>query len=158
MSIKIQLNSKAALERLIGGDTQIELDIRNNIVQEFTSKRLKGLINIEIEKKVIDQSLSEMFDDYINDYNNSGIKLSKNQRLIISNLIEQTIKATVKSEVENYFKDNDSIKKLVEDSIEYIIWNTVQTIVKAKLEKSLTDVINKDVEKAIKTVVKQALK
>ena len=48
MSIKLQINSKAALERLSGGDTELEMEIRNNSVQEFTSKRLKGLINAEL--------------------------------------------------------------------------------------------------------------
>lgn len=43
MSIKIQINSVEALERLIGGDTDVEIEIRNSIVQEFTKKHLKSL-------------------------------------------------------------------------------------------------------------------
>lgn len=41
--MKVQINDLAALERLIGGDTEVEMDIRNNIVQKFVNKHLKGL-------------------------------------------------------------------------------------------------------------------
>lgn len=41
--MKLQINSLAALERLIGGDTEVELEIRNNIVQEFAKKHLKPI-------------------------------------------------------------------------------------------------------------------
>ena len=42
MSTKIQINSLEALERLIGGDTELEIEVRNSIVQEFAKKYLKG--------------------------------------------------------------------------------------------------------------------
>jgi hypothetical protein len=38
MSVKIQINSLEALERLIGNDNNLEIDIRNSIVQNFTKK------------------------------------------------------------------------------------------------------------------------
>ena len=41
--VKIQINSLEALERLIGGDTQLEIDLRNSIVQEFSKKYLKAV-------------------------------------------------------------------------------------------------------------------
>lgn len=43
--MKIQINSLAALERLIGGDTEVEIAIRGNIVQEFAKKHLKAVAN-----------------------------------------------------------------------------------------------------------------
>lgn len=48
MSTKIQINSLEALERLIGGDTELEIEVRNSIVQEFAKKYLKGIINEEL--------------------------------------------------------------------------------------------------------------
>lgn len=62
MSIKLQINSVEALERLIGGDSEIELQIRENVVQDFTNRHLKGLhnnllssgINASVRKELID--------------------------------------------------------------------------------------------------------
>ena len=61
MSTKIQINSLAALERLIGNDNEIEIEIRNSIVQEFAKKHLKsiaheldsGLLNKELKDAVL---------------------------------------------------------------------------------------------------------
>lgn len=39
----IQINSLEALERLIGGSTQAEIDIRNAVVQKFAEKHLKPI-------------------------------------------------------------------------------------------------------------------
>lgn len=54
--MKIQLNSLEALERLIGGDSEVEIEIRNSIVQEFTKKHLKALVNEILAKEVIQEA------------------------------------------------------------------------------------------------------
>lgn len=41
--VKVQINSLEAVERLIGGDSAIEIEIRNNVVDKFEKKYLKGL-------------------------------------------------------------------------------------------------------------------
>lgn len=41
--VKVQINSLEAIERLIGGDSAIEIEIRNNVVDKFEKKYLKGL-------------------------------------------------------------------------------------------------------------------
>ena len=43
MSQRLQINSLAALERLIGNDTALELEIRQNIAEEFAKKHIKCL-------------------------------------------------------------------------------------------------------------------
>lgn len=53
----IQINSLEALERLIGGSTQAEIDIRNAVVQSFTDKHLKPLAQAP-DMKALAQSLS----------------------------------------------------------------------------------------------------
>ena len=42
-SVTIQINSLEALERLIGNDAELEINIRNAIVQKFTKKHLKAI-------------------------------------------------------------------------------------------------------------------
>lgn len=39
----IQINSLEALERLLGGSSQMEVDVRNSIVHAFTKKYLKSI-------------------------------------------------------------------------------------------------------------------
>ena len=51
----IQINSLKALERLIGGDTELEIEARNSIVQDFTKKHLKGIAG-----KYTDETLKDL--------------------------------------------------------------------------------------------------
>ncbi len=46
MSVKIQINSLEALERLLGGDTTLEVEIRQSVVQQFAKAHLKPFENI----------------------------------------------------------------------------------------------------------------
>src|SRR4051794_37602979 len=49
--MRIELNLPA-LERLLGGDTEIEVHLRQQIVDEFTRKYLKSLMNDETLKRI----------------------------------------------------------------------------------------------------------
>lgn len=42
--MKIQINSLKALERLIGNDNELEMEIRNSVAQNFAKIYLKGII------------------------------------------------------------------------------------------------------------------
>lgn len=46
----IQINSLEALERLIGGSSELEMDIRNNVVARFAEKHLRPLAESDIAK------------------------------------------------------------------------------------------------------------
>lgn len=65
MSTKIQINSLEALERLIGNDTDLEIQVRNNIVQEFAKKHLKAIVNeanFQNEIAIFKRKLQNEFD------------------------------------------------------------------------------------------------
>lgn len=48
----IQINSLEALERLIGGSSELEMDIRNNVVARFAEKHLRPLAESNTAKAV----------------------------------------------------------------------------------------------------------
>lgn len=55
MGTTIQINSLEALERMIGGDSETEIQIRYSIIQEFAKKHLKALV-----PEVVAGSLDEL--------------------------------------------------------------------------------------------------
>ena len=65
--LTIQINNLEALERLIGGDTEVELDIRNSVVQAFSKKHLKvvaeSAVMIELAKSIKLTIQDELFTD-----------------------------------------------------------------------------------------------
>ena len=72
--VKIQLNL-AALERLIGGSSEAEVELRQSVVENFTHRHLKALAN---EKLVQAQELviKRYVDDQIGKESWQGVKLS----------------------------------------------------------------------------------
>ena len=65
MSTKIQINSLDALERLIGGDTEVEIEIRNSIVQEFVKKHLKALVNHSLVVEAVGKAMNEVRGEFL---------------------------------------------------------------------------------------------
>lgn len=62
--VKIQINSKDALERLIGGDSQLELELRRNVAEQFAGKYLKSIIHdklIDAAKNTITGDIARQF-------------------------------------------------------------------------------------------------
>ena len=51
MSVKIQINSLAALEKLIGNDNELEIEVRRSVVNDFAKKHLKNIADETIVSK-----------------------------------------------------------------------------------------------------------
>lgn len=75
--MKIQINSLQALERLIGNDNQLEIDIRNSVVQDFTKKHLKSLVTtnlmLDIAETVKNEIRSEFFEIVTSGYSSKAV-------------------------------------------------------------------------------------
>ena len=71
MSTKIQINSIDALERLIGGDTDVEIEIRNSIVQEFAKKHLKAMVSHPLIAAAVQNAMAEVRREFMTIAGNS---------------------------------------------------------------------------------------
>jgi hypothetical protein len=81
--IHVQINSLDALECLIGGDSEFEFDIRNNVVQKFAEKHLKTVANSTVMLEVENKIKSYVYDN--TSYRN---KLSTSFKDTIQNVIK----------------------------------------------------------------------
>lgn len=63
--LTLQINSLEALERLIGGDSQMEFDIRQSVVEAFCKKHLKSVTQEQslklVERAIVEQIRNELF-------------------------------------------------------------------------------------------------
>jgi len=117
--VKIQINNVEALERLFGikKGEDISLELRGNIVQEFTNKHLKGLASNEaIEKAVI-----QLKDDISLKVNAAFLNTEYRENTIIRQDIRNKIDEYIKEEVRrqlSYILDEpvkNAVKKAVDD-------------------------------------------
>lgn len=115
--VKIQINSLEALERLIGGDSELEIEIRNSVVQKFTTKHLKALANsmqVKVSENSIKKYIEEDFVDIIIDGWKRKPVLKEDYKYLIEKKVEEEVSDTIHSEVAKY---NDTLKDMVVDAV-----------------------------------------
>ena len=113
MAIKIQINSLEALERLIGGDSELELELRNSVVQDFASKHLKSLAvtfsNRSLSQEFATEVRKQIADIGTFDKWNSTCQLNPKVKAEIENTVKQTVKELI-----NELIDKNTIQSLAE--------------------------------------------
>ena len=118
--LTLQLNSVAAVEALIGGDTEVEVELRKSVVAGFTRKHLKQLAN------------SEFLSDAVHE-----VKLSVQE--IVTNKLSETIGSLVKQPNQYSYRDNYAFKlndKTVE-AIEREVRNQAVSIVGETINRAI---------------------
>lgn len=151
-NLTLQINSKEALERLIGGDTKTEIDIRNSVVQKFAEKHLKPIVNSAPVTDTINQikqhaqkyiaeacvkeiaSFKYSFGNYIQD-----IKLHPEIESIIKSKIKESIDKLiierVNAAIEQYYNEAVLTKR-----INVMMDHNIKVLVNEKIKERL-DVI-----------------
>lgn len=142
----LQINSLDALERLIGGDADVEVEIRNNIVAKFAEKHLKQLANSSQVMGALtkaQQELREMVQTQVTaalaNVKNStyyGMKIG-DLRPEIKALMEEAVRTSVDAVVANAVKAD--IAKLA-----------TQEILERKITREVTAQINERVAVEVK--------
>lgn len=140
--MKIQINSLQALERLIGGDNEIEIEIRNSVVQDFASKHLKSVAD------------SDGFKKRINDISDGIIREAIQKNVITAGLNNRIVNALNESvaTVEREVKD-ESLAKKVQERVD----STINKAVRKIEDEISTAILTKRIDKMVDEKIKQKL-
>ena len=145
--IKIQLNSPSALERLIGGETQLEIDIRNSIAQEFSQKYIKNIVSTQLQNIAANQIIEILKEEgYLQK------TLLNNYKLVAGDHLNNILKVQVEKQVINTIADTvnlseamknftENVNKQIEASSNYITNQLTDRILEAKINKLVDEKI-----------------
>jgi hypothetical protein len=148
----IQINSLEALERLIGNDTELEMDIRRNIVEEFCKRHLKTLaaaIPLEVITLFKREIQLEMWSQVEKQYPHivEPLDWGNTSRLTLKpEAITKAVEET-KHLVTNHFKriadqfTDETTKKYIEDRIEEYIAKGFEVKIRGAIRKMITEEI-----------------
>lgn len=126
--MKIQINSLEALERLIGGDTQLEFDIRQSVVEAFAKKHLKSIANSEFAR-----AAENTIERYIKDELTEEVKTGQWTKAIVlkgeyANAVQGHVNNAISDALRNYAKDltnidlhKERIDEIVKRQTDYIV-------------------------------------
>ena len=137
--MKLQLTIPA-LERLIGGDTEIEVDLRKQIVHEFAKRHLKNVADEEIHKAAVDE---------VKKHVNAAAKEAFDINGVLgatwpdaSRRLESMVKSVVESSVQQIV--DEALAKVIQRQNHY--WT-----------QQLADVVDRAVHRDIEKLVEQGI-
>lgn len=146
--MKIQINSLEALERLIGGDTDLEIEVRNSVVQDFTKKHLKALATSEVVSLQNKACIQEIKDEFFVTVKERWNTIVKFNPTIVDKLKRDLI-----------YSAERNLRKTVSDALKEIDYKTKITnqinhacdyIVSELTDKVLENRLNKLVDERLK--------
>lgn len=150
-NLTIQINNLSALERLIGGNSEVEIEVRNSVIQKFAEKHLKSMANCEpvtstlktikesilgYVKQKVDTEIATFKKDYYNNITevklNPAIhaELDRQIRSKMDTFVFETIQASVKK-----WSDEMKIDERIEKRVAYFTDEYIRDEVKKRIEK-----------------------
>jgi len=149
-TLTLQINSKEALERLIGGDSQTEIDIRNSVVQKFSEKYLKSVANSDAMKSTlyqiqsaITQNVKEQCEREVATFKTTyggsitDIKLNPAVQKEIDTQVRAIAYDVIQKQVDKsvaFWANNAEIEKIVAKKFEYYTNEIISNKVKERLD------------------------
>jgi hypothetical protein len=126
--MKIQINSIEALERLIGGDTEIEIALRQSVVENFTRRHIKALANSEMIKAIGQAVKAEVIAEFFDTVKGSWNSTEHIFKPEIKRKLIEDLKFHAQMELKQIVRDTVGFTKSEED-------------IKAELEKACTKIV-----------------
>ena len=165
----VQINSLEALEKLIGGDSDVEVKIRNSVVQNFTKKYLKSIAH-ELCCKISDDYILNLVENNVRDelykyrYDGQGRRIYaglkeginpsdefiKQNRKRIADIVSHKINETICAKIN---KIDSYVDTALKDRIGYIIRESGYNNMISEMNKAKEEVDNyfKELEKNMDT-------
>lgn len=143
--MKIQINSLEALERLIGGDSELEFDIRQSVAEAFTKKHLKSLATAELIEKARIAISKELTNEFFVIKDSMPIKLNYKYQQQLQEGLDSFLNKQVEALLSNAIEQNASLIKL-----KILIDEQVLRIGRMWSTEAITQRINSEVDKKIK--------
>lgn len=97
-TVKIQINSMEALERLIGGDADVEFEVRRSVAADFARKYIKGILSKEEIRAIQAETLEFLKREF-------GVMTERNGVIRLPDNVRAGIQNEVRTAVAKYLED-----------------------------------------------------
>lgn len=145
---KIVLNvSTDALVAMLGGDSELEVQLRNSIAQEFTRKYLKGIVNEQVVKEALNgastAATAALEEFFVRDTWSTCWKPKPELDTAIKLVVRKKIDIIISETVQQYV-DTLDINELIKLQVEH----TVQSRIKAGVTAEISRIMNNALKQA----------
>lgn len=143
--MKIQINSKEALERLIGNDPKMEIAVKESVLNSIAGKYLKSIAHSEVMKKAEEAVNSELHRtgymgllqiDTFGKVRGCTEKLREYVRMQVADAFTEIVREAVKEQM-------SSIKETVNRDLAYALECTLSKVSERNIDRLVQDKITK---------------
>lgn len=153
MAIRIELDAKAVKE-LIGGDSEVELHLRKQIVCEFTRQHLVKLVKDETFRRVANEISSQVREILKNEY---GIGTAAKLNTLAFDESIYSVRCQVRDMIQNIVQEElEKAKKSIAPEFDkWLVSNTAvwQNIAKSQATLEIKNEIRKGIARALEKAI-----
>ncbi len=147
--LTLQINSLEALERLIGGNSEVEIEIRSRVVQEFSKRHLKAVatslpmqqklaeINASI-LKASEERIVQEFGTFKKDVWGKvvSVKLDSTLATEISTKVRELLTNEIRIAVDEaikFWSSGEALQRMINERVEYFTKQFVNDEIKKRI-------------------------
>jgi len=134
--MKIQINSLAALERLLGNDTELEMDIRNSVADSFAKKYLKA-----VASKYLEEETQKRLEEEV-----ASLLKIKSMKVELDVYVKETIRKEVISQIapilNKVIGDEEGLVSIIAEAI-------ASKLILSKVSIVLSDSLSEQIKKIL---------
>lgn len=138
--VKIQINSLEALERLIGGNSEFEFEIRESIVQKFATKHLKSVATSDALSKIASALKDEITADLVKQTSSGGwnktYALTDKAKKLLDDTTSDKIRSMIEHVVETHIRkhaDLDNLKAYIDGEVKRVADRVADMVAEKKI-------------------------
>jgi hypothetical protein len=132
--MKIQINSLAALERLIGGDNEVEIEIRKSVVENFMKKHINAIANSNVTEGIKNEIMKTLVTNPTG--YRSDVTLTPKAKELFASEIDHQLRNVVKDAFIEYMTAN-GIDQLIQDKAAYIEQELTARVLDNRIEREV---------------------
>jgi hypothetical protein len=146
-TLTLQLNNVQILEKMLGGDSVLEVELRQSIVNEFSKKYLKGLVD-KIEDKMqgyVNKEVSKLYEDKVgkmvwSQYGGDRFHLKDHIKQSIEGEIKDQLSTLVTECIKTHLEQID-LGALVSKRFDYALSERIKEEVKVQLNEKWQKIV-----------------
>ena len=155
--MKIQINSLEALERLIGDDKEMEISVKQSILNEFAKKYLKSIANSEAMADLKRDVLKELKETgFYGLLKKTDSSMFYGKSTLLTSEAKDLIKKRVKDEIDNLISEQvDEVRSLLVQDINDRLNLMSLSVSQGIREEIQKETLDKLVQKKLRDLIKE---
>lgn len=148
MSLTIQISSIEVLERLLGNNEGVELEIKQAIAENFAKKHIKSLINEAVEKTISIGYNELLLQEVKANYGTKSYVLTGEASSLIAKNIHNSIESLIQNKILEVYSNNKYVER-IENLISDAANNIIKTITDSNINKRIDDLVTKRIKEKL---------